>query len=369
MSLPYEQKPDIALLVTIWESEQCLTRQLSRQLRRGIDATATYELLRKAHRDLQDIVTKAGKGAPKLIQEAYVQSFADPRPLTAADEVIIHRLADDLEGHVIEAVNTAQQSLETNFERAVQIGRKQADAYARAQREAVLLGRRAGAAPADMARVMQSDLERHGITGFVDARGRRTSLYNYCNMATRTLVREAQNAGILMANTEHDLYVVSSSGSVCPQCAPLEGRVFSKSGTDKRFPGLTDIFPMIDTSGPADISNVYLDLHPFCVHFVSEWYEDEQFADNVATVITHSSFETNPRTIDPRTEAQKQAYYDKVRGRAKLLNDYKQFQRYQIRLGDNVPKTFQTFQKHKMANSEKYQAWQQAYRQAGGTHE
>ena len=34
-------------------------------------------------------------------------------------------------------------------------------------------------------------------------------------------------------------------------------------------------------------------------------------------------------------------------------------------LGDKVPKTFETFQRHKLADDEKYHKWMNAYRSGG----
>lgn len=77
-----------------------------------------------------------------------------------------------------------------------------------------------------------------------------------------------------------------------------------------------------------------------------------------------SSFKKNPITHDPRTEAQVKAYRDKEQARAKWLRDYRQWEKYKIALGDKVPKTFETFQRHKIADDEKYQEWLKLYREA-----
>ena len=74
-----------------------------------------------------------------------------------------------------------------------------------------------------------------------------------------------------------------------------------------------------------------------------------------------SSFKKNPITHDPRTEAQVKAYRDKEQARAKWLRDYRQWEKYKIALGDKVPKTFETFQRHKIANDEKYKFWKLDY--------
>lgn len=68
------------------------------------------------------------------------------------------------------------------------------------------------------------------------------------------------------------------------------------------------------------------------------------------------------KTKDPRTEKQIKAYRKKEEGRAKWLADYRQWERYRMALGDKVPKTFETFQKHKIAGDDKYKNWKKLYR-------
>lgn len=53
-------------------------------------------------------------------------------------------------------------------------------------------------------------------------------------------------------------------------------------------------------------------------------------------------------------------------GRRKYLKEYAQYEDMRQRDIEKFPKTFQTFQKHKRENSEKYQVWMQQYREKGG---
>ena len=64
------------------------------------------------------------------------------------------------------------------------------------------------------------------------------------------------------------------------------------------------------------------------------------------------------------TEKQIKAYRDKERGRAQWLASYRQFERCRVTITNDVPKTFQTFLKHKLANDDKYKEWTRRYRAA-----
>ena len=46
------------------------------------------------------------------------------------------------------------------------------------------------------------------------------------------------------------------------------------------------------------------------------------------------------------------------------MSDYRQWERYRMTLGDQVPKTFETFQRHKKENDAKYKTWMKEYREA-----
>ena len=76
----------------------------------------------------------------------------------------------------------------------------------------------------------------------------------------------------------------------------------------------------------------------------------------------------NPYSVDPRTEKQIKAYRAKETARRRYLADYRQWERYRMTLGNKVPKTFSTWQKHKAADDEKYKNWQKLYRDANSLH-
>ena len=79
-------------------------------------------------------------------------------------------------------------------------------------------------------------LRREGVRAFTDKAGRDWSLHTYCTMVSRTTSRQAEVLAVLTADPEHDLYMISSHGTTCALCAPYEGRVYSRSGTDPDFP-------------------------------------------------------------------------------------------------------------------------------------
>ena len=82
----------------------------------------------------------------------------------------------------------------------------------------------------------------------------------------------------------------------------------------------------------------------------------------IARIKEFSSFASNPPDIDSRTEKQRQRYREQQRERRQALDTYKQWQRYRLALGDNVPKRWETFARHKAAADDIYKNWLQEYR-------
>jgi len=71
-----------------------------------------------------------------------------------------------------------------------------------------------------------------------------------------------------------------------------------------------------------------------------------------------------PFDIDQRTKRQKREYEQKERNRAIYRNNVKQFQKYTEAGVPGMPKTFQTFLKHKQLNDDKYLQWVSEFRKA-----
>ncbi len=206
-------------------------------------------------------------------------------------------------------------------------------------------------------------LRREGVTAFVDKAGRRWSLHTYGAMVCRTTSRQAEVLSVLTADEEQDLYKISSHATTCPVCAPFEGRVYSRSGTDPDFPPLADAFGKIDKSGPNDLANTYLNIHPNCLHILAPWTAAGKSPEEIEKIKRFSSPKENPYSVDPRSQKQIERYRKKELARRHFLQSYDQWERYKLALGDKVPKTWQTFEKHKRAKDAKYRHWQKLYRQ------
>ena len=292
---------------------------------------------------------------PLEMVEKHLAGYTKASALTSMQYSVVDRLTANLMGEILEASATTAATLENAL-----LGRRRNDRYRQAGLAAVAQMQAEGAGARKTAQEIFVTLTREGVTAFVDKAGRKWSLATYGAMAARTTSRQAEVLAVLTADEEQDLYQISAHGSACPICAPLEGRVYSRSGRDPDFPPLAAAFGKIDPDGPEDLTNSYLNIHPSCLHVLIAWTPMGRSEEEIQKIKDFSSFKKNPVDTDPRTKEQIAAYRKKEAARRRWLQDYRQWETYKMELGNRVP-SFETFQKHKRAGGEKYRRWKSDY--------
>lgn len=290
-------------------------------------------------------------------KEKHIAGYENAEALTATQYNIIDRLVANLMGEIVEASTMVMSTLSNAL-----IGPQESGIYRRVGLELVSSMEATGKGTTATIPQFVRTLLQEGVTAFIDKAGRNWSLHTYANMVCRTTSRQAEVLAVLTTDTEHDLYQITSHGTTCKICAPLEGRVYSKSGKDPVFPPLSIAFGKVDPNGPDELTNTYLNIHPNCLHAVIPWTAAGKTAEELQKIKDFSSITKNPLTVDPRSQKQIDAYRAKERGREKWLRDYRQWEQYKMVLGNKVP-TFETFQKHKIADDEKYKKWREQYKE------
>ena len=295
-----------------------------------------------------------GESIPK-----HIRAYNNAAALTAEQHAIVDQLVANLMGEITDASVTVMATVQSAL-----IGRIEPDVYRRVGMEQVALRQATGQGVYKQLPGFVEALRREGVTAFVDKAGRRWSLHTYGSMVSRTTSRQAEVLSVLTADPEQDLYRISVNGTTCGICAPYEGRVYSKSGTNPDYPPLAAAFGKQDPAGPDTLANTWLNLHPQCQHSLAAWSPIGRSDKEIQDIKDFSSFEKNPPSIDPRTEKQIKAYRAKEAARRRWLMDYRQFEKYRLTIPNSTPKTFATFQKHKQADDAKYREWQRLYREA-----
>lgn len=369
-----DEKEQEKLIQVFLKAETDIINEIGRLRSLGLVDYHAVAALERVQAILRKMENDAWEYVPRMIEkEFYVRvpearkmeepvekhraGYQNALALTGEQMDVVQRLVMNLMGEITDASMTVMATLQSAL-----IGRVEPDVYRRVGLEQVAAQAAAGKGANKAVPQFVQQLVREGVTAFVDKAGRNWSLHTYCSMVSRTTRRQAEVLAVLTADPEQDLYKISSHGTTCALCAPYEGRVYSRSGNDPDFPPLAEAFGKVDVNGPDSLANSWLNIHPNCLHVLLPWTPAGRSEEEIQRIKDFSNPKKNPFAKDPRTEKQIKAYRRKEEGRAKWLADYRQWERYRMALGDKVPKTFQTFQKHKLAGDNKYKNWEKLYR-------
>ena len=175
---------------------------------------------------------------------------------------------------------------------------------------------------------------------------------SYANTVARSTTREAGNLARenqLTANG-YDLMKMSEHYPTCELCAQLQGRVYSISGDDKRFPPLSKAFP----AG-------YRNVHPNCRHVMTPYMETLQEPEELAADVERSGrpFE------DVRSQKEIDLYNRQQSENRQFRQAQYQYERFKMRLADHAPKSFAAFRRIKNAGGDSWGILQAQYKGMG----
>lgn len=365
------------LIQIFLKAETDIINEIGRLRSQGLIDYSVVAALERVQAILRQMENDSWEWAPKAIEKMFYVRVPEARriegetvakhrtgylnasALSGEQYAIVDQLVSSLMGEITDATITALATVQSAL-----IGRVEPDVYRRVGMEQVAYQQARGAGTYKMLPGFVEALRREGVTAFVDKAGRHWSLHTYCAMVSRTTSRQAEVLAVLTADPEQDLYRISSHGTTCAICAPFEGRVYSKSGTNPDYPPLAAAFGKQDPAGPDTLANTWLNLHPNCLHAIYPYSEVGRTEEEIQKIKDFSNPKKNPFTRDPRTEKQIKAYRAKEAARAKWLREYRTWESYRMTVGDPIPKTFATWQKHKAADDEKYKEWERLYREA-----
>ena len=342
-------------------TEREIINAINRKRGAGHVDYAEVAALERVQRILQNMVDESWAYVPTMIEKIFYHSdkdasgYANARRMTetfsAPQIAIIQQLTDNLLGEIAEVSETVYKSVQTVYT----IARLEADPFRETALKQVLRQEAAGAPWINSSQAMVQEMQNKGITAFVDKAGRKWSLQSYGNMAVRTTAHQAEVAALLTAD-DYDLWQVAKVGSTCKVCAALEGRVYSKSGTNPDYPPLSLAFEKVDPDGSDDLTNTYLNIHPNCLHSFIKYTTIGKTERQIQKDKDFSDPEKNPINRDPRTKKQIKAYREKERNRQRLLQDKRQHREYRAVLGNEVPKDFEKFREMKYTKGERFEA-------------
>lgn len=345
------------------KTEQEIIHEITRKRNAGYVDYAEAAALERVQRILNRMVDESFSYVPVMIEKIFYRSgkdaagYANARTLTSTQLSIMEQLGNNLLGELTQAAETAGE----NVRKVFTIGRLEGDPFRKEALAQVMRQQAAGGSWMKSSRQLAQEIQNKGIPAFTDKAGRTWSLQDYSNMAVRTTARQAEVAALLTAD-DYDLWQIVKIGSTCPVCAALEGRVYSKSGTNPEYPPLTLAFGKVDPSGPDTLNNTYLNIHPNCLHSFVKYTTIGKTDKQIQKDKDFSDPKKNPLDRDPRTKKQIEAYRKKERERQRLIRDKKRHQEYRAMLRNEVPKDFETFEKHRQLGDKQFQKWRELYR-------
>ena len=183
-----------------------------------------------------------------------------------------------------------------------------------------------------------------GLTAMVDSAGRKHRLDTYAELVARTTTREATNTATTETGRQlgYDLVKFSSHYPTCEVCAPVQGRVFSVSGNDSRFPALSEV-PGFD--------NGFKTIHPNCRHALlitveALWTDDER-----AKYLADAK---KPVRGDTRAQEEIDRYNAMQAEKRERWQDRRQWDKYRAKYPDYCQKTLSAFRQDKKHKGNRY---------------
>lgn len=312
--------------------EDGIGRRRKEQLLLQVDAILN-ELTEKASLAYADILALAYKEGVKLAAQSIERFGLKPdvslKPLIHTQAV--QAIMDESFYSILEASDYMSQDIKNRIQ----------DAVRRANQRSLTEGISRKQATRDAI----AELSERGITGMITRNGAEIPADKYMAGVVQYHQRKAHVTGAENTITQNDLDLVYVNyvGITCEMCATMQGRVYSISGNDKRFPKLEQRPP----------------YHSHCVHSISAWIEEYQSPQEVERMIAQS----NRPFTDNRTAANIRRYNEIQRDKSKKNETRKQWIRYKARMPD-LP-DLRSFASHKARGTVRYREWQEDYRKIG----
>ncbi|MHA6484477.1 phage minor capsid protein [Paenibacillus sp. strain BS8-2] len=321
-------------------------RELVQSLEDGSIGRRRKEILmRHIEEIIADLTRQAGQQTAALIGDEYRTGAAEAVKQISAvgmareaiDETLkplIHQPAaqaimDDAFYSILEASDNMSADAKRRIEDAVRTANERSLTEGLSRREAT--------------KQALADINNRGITGIVAKNGAQIPADKYMNGVIHYHQRKAHVTGAenMIVQNGLDLVYVNFVGITCEYCSKYQGRVYSISGNDPRFPKL-------------EIRPPY---HSHCVHSISAWIEEYTPADEVERMIATS----NRPFTDNRTEANIRRYNEMQRDKSWKNETRKQWIRYKSVLPNDTP-DLRTFASQKARDTKRYRELQENYR-------
>ena len=262
----YDKK--INQLINLYiRAEKRLMKIISTKTIKG-NVTDFYEsLLKQVKIELMKLQIQSIEYSKDIVNELYLEAYYNSLKVLDMDSI-----GQGFAKLHTDAINILSENLINNFaEVNNQVGRRIEDTI----RDIGLTNTQIKFATGQTIKELQKELSEalinEGIGGIKDKRGRIIPFIAYAKMLGRSVVAETQNTSVLnvMKEYDNDLVQMTEHKTSCDVCAKFEGKIYSISGKDERYPALKTI---------PGFNKGYNNIHPNCRHRITpyiEKYSDE----------------------------------------------------------------------------------------------
>lgn len=334
-------------LIAMYSEASFFLREQIRSLGEGLTKKRKQQLLKQIQSILMDLSENAAQTSREIIETSYqngatetikqlvnqglAEDFIEPTIKTMIHKAAVQAILDETFYRILEANDNMLEDVKERIE----------DITKRANSRSLIQGVSKRQAVKDAV----SELLENDITGIIAKNGARIPADKYMANVIHYHMRKAHVEGALnkSADVGVDLVYVNKVGITCDICAKYQGRVYSVSGQDDRFPRLEARPP----------------YHGHCVHNLTPWVEEYHDELDIKKAIRDS----NKPFTDSRTEVDIRKYEETQRDKSKKNETRKQWIRYKARMPD-LP-DLRTFASHKARNTKRYQQWMEDFRSFG----
>lgn len=341
--IPVDKK--IEKLIEIYkQSEIKLIKIIAEKQAKGNVTTFYQEMLKQVKQEILKLQIYHTQWSTDITKQLYEQAYKEALSMLGISDTTLTKLHKEaielIAENIINSLNEA-----TNL-----VGRRIEDAIREIGLDSTADKFATGSTIRQQQKELTKNLIDNNITSIKDKLGRNISVSAYSEMLARSIVAETQNTCVKNTMKEHgnDLVKMTTHFGCCSLCATYEGRVYSITGYDERFPRLDEI---------PGFSQGYNNLHPRCRHRIRPWIEKY---NDVEEEIKNSN---RPFEVDKDKEASIKAYQEEQKKKTQLRLNKKQYEKYKEVLGEEAPKSFQGFIKMKNSNSENYKELKRKYRE------
>ena len=334
---------------------------------KGVGTKTYYNtVLKNLTAEIKRLEAETDKYIGSAIPREYEQSLKDtynyfkrnnltmkhPTAFAQIHNDAIHSLAREMQFHIGQGLEQVGRQVLRYLDESMDNSLRKIGLDATAEKLAM------GATVKDMQKSLIEKLQNEGFMTVQYGSGKKAyqvAVEDYAAMVARSTTREAGNLARenQLIENGYDLVEMTTHYPTCEKCAMFQGRVYSLSGKDKRFPALMQ----------TAFKSGYRNVHPNCRHSIVPFIEDLQTDKEIQQAIANS----NKPFKDSRSDAEKGLYSKQQAQNRQMRQDRYQYERYKARLGEEAPKSFHSFRKMKKDGGVAWEDLRGKYREIGKT--